>query len=91
MAQLEGFNIADVSPVSKSIIDQTDNILDDEKEIATNYSNITLDSIKSDDSKTKDFDSYAFTTCAIDAGLSPAFSMRSIIVANWLSIYARFL
>ena len=36
MAQLEGFNIADDSPVSKSIIDQTDNILDDEKEIARN-------------------------------------------------------
>ena len=55
MAQLEGFNIADVSPVSKSIIDQTDSILDDEKEIATNYSNITLDSIKSDD-EVKDFE-----------------------------------
>jgi hypothetical protein len=56
MSQLEGFKISDVSPVSESIIDQTDNILDDEKEIATNYSNITFDSIKSDDSKTKDFE-----------------------------------
>ena len=55
MERLEGFDISDVSPVSKSIIDQTDSILDDEKEIATNYSNITLDSIKSDDSETKDF------------------------------------
>ena len=56
MSQLEGLKISDVSPVSKSIIDQTDNILDDEKEIASNYSNITLDSIKSDDSETKDFE-----------------------------------
>ena len=56
MSQLEGFKISDVSQVSESIIDQTDNILDDEKEIATNYSNITFDSIKSDDSKTKDFE-----------------------------------
>ena len=56
MSQLEGLKISDVSPVSESIIEQTDNILDDEKEIATNYSNITLDSIKSDDSKTKDFE-----------------------------------
>ena len=55
MAQLEGFDISDVSPVSKSIIDQTDSILDDEKEIATNYPNITLDSIKSDD-EVKDFE-----------------------------------
>ena len=31
MSQLEGLKISDVSPVSESIIEQTDNILDDEK------------------------------------------------------------